>query len=583
MVEHLGRQALVGSATLKDAMFQDGVIELDMAVTGERSYPGVLFRQVSPGNTERFYLRPHRATAARYPDVVQYLPMFNGVDSWQLYSGDGFTAFAPVPTGQWFHVRLEVKGSQARIFVGDMKSPALEIPHLQREPASGGIGLMAPMDGSAFFSNLSYRKDDTLRFDPPPPVWGAPGIIRDWELSGAVKAALVEDDRPPQAQRLPALAWRPAKVDSQGRLDVSRFLGRQPGGPDTVFVRTTLRADQDEIRRIRFGYSDTATVFLNGKPIYTGDNSYTLRDPSFLGIMGTFDTLFLPLRKGDNELQVTLTESMGGWGLVAQDAKATFAAPGVSKLWKATGFRVPESAAYDSVREVLYVSNFDPYRLGAGQTISRVGLDGKILDRDWVKDLRNPAGLKVHGDTLWVVEPRALVEVDIAAGNIRARHDIPGAQMLNDVEVDASGVVYVSDSRKGCVLRMAGGKPEVFLDGPDFVRPNGLLLQGGRLWVATNGDGTLKAVDITTKAIQKVLPVGKGIGDGLAADEAGNLFMTHNEGRLFRIDPRGTILELLDTTVPGQYLGDITYVPGRRMVVAPTYLDGGLVAYEIPR
>jgi sugar lactone lactonase YvrE len=439
------------------------------------------------------------------------------------------------------------------------------------------------MDGSAFFSNLSYRKDDTLRFGPPPPVWRAPGFITDWELSSAVKAALVEDDLPPLAQKLPGLTWQKVKADAEGRLDVSRFLGRQPGGPDTVFARTTLRADQDEVRRLRFGYSDTVTVFLNGKPISAGDSSYTLRDPSFLGIMGTFDTLFLPLRKGDNELLVTLSETMGGWGFVAQDAKAIFAAPGVSKLWKTPGFKVPESAAYDGTRKVLYVSNFDPMRPGGGQSISRVGLDGKVLDLDWVKGLRNPAGLKVQGDTLWAVEPRGLVEIDIPGATIRTRHEFPEAQMLNDVEVDPAGIVYVSDSRKGCVYRLAGGKSEVFLDGPAFVRPNGLLVQGGRLWVATNGDGTLKAVDLATKAVLKVIPVGKGIGDGLAADEAGNILMTHNEGRLLRISHHGTLTLLLDTSVPGQNLGDITYIPGKRMVVAPTFLDGGLVAYALPR
>ena len=92
--EHLGRTSLMGTAFLRATSFRDGVVEVDVAVTGARSYPGILFRVASPRELERVYLRPHRAGPAGYPDAVQYVPGFNGVDGWQLYNGDGFTAAA---------------------------------------------------------------------------------------------------------------------------------------------------------------------------------------------------------------------------------------------------------------------------------------------------------------------------------------------------------------------------------------------------------------------------------------------------------------------------------------------------------
>jgi hypothetical protein len=94
--------------------------------------------------------------------------------------------------------------------------------------------------------------------------------------------------------------------------------------PDRIIARTTLRADKDEVRRIRFGYSDAASVFHNGTLLYSGDRTFMSQDPTFLGVLGTFDTLHLPLKKGDNELMLIITESMGGWGLMAQDAGATW-------------------------------------------------------------------------------------------------------------------------------------------------------------------------------------------------------------------------------------------------------------------
>ncbi len=127
-VDHLGRRALLGTAFLKDVEFTDGVIEVDMAVDRRTSYPGVVFRVSSPREHERVYIRPHRA--GLYTDAIQYVASFNGVDSWQLYNGPGKTAALEIPYGTWFHVKIEVKGSRARVFVNDADQPAIEINEL---------------------------------------------------------------------------------------------------------------------------------------------------------------------------------------------------------------------------------------------------------------------------------------------------------------------------------------------------------------------------------------------------------------------------------------------------------------------
>ena len=166
-LEYLGRAALAGNVLLKDAGFTDGIIEVDLAVNGATSYPGVVFRQESPGNYERVYLRPHRS--GLYPDAVQYVAAFNGLDSWQFYNGDGLSApSAKLPVNEWFRLKIEVKGTQARVFIGDSEDPVFLIHNLKRGKSSGTIGLMGPRNRSAYFSNFRYREDHTLVFDPPP-------------------------------------------------------------------------------------------------------------------------------------------------------------------------------------------------------------------------------------------------------------------------------------------------------------------------------------------------------------------------------------------------------------------------------
>lgn len=85
----------------------------------------------------------------------------------------------------------------------------------------------------------------------------------------------------------------------------------------------------------------------------------------------------------------------------------------------------PESVLHDPRRGELYVSNFnagfDPAATDPAQFtgfLSRLGLDGRIHEREWVTQLKAPAGLALDGDRLWVVERGGLAQVDIERGTV---------------------------------------------------------------------------------------------------------------------------------------------------------------------
>ena len=48
-----------------------------------------------------------------------------------------------------------------------------------------------------------------------------------------------------------------------------------------------------------------------------GDNGYRSRDYRYLGTIGFFDSVTLPLKEGRNEVVIAVSESFGGWGLQA--------------------------------------------------------------------------------------------------------------------------------------------------------------------------------------------------------------------------------------------------------------------------
>ena len=585
IVDHLGRVALSGGATLPDVTFTDGVVEVDVAVTGATSYPGIDFRIQSGGDVESIYLRPHRIS--RYGDGVQYAPTFNGVSCWQLYNGDGYTAGVDIPAGEWFTLRLEVEGDRARVFLSGSEQPALVIEDLKREKSAGGIGLRGPADGSAFFSNFRYSLERPEDFGPTEWQDIPPGFITDWQVSGPIDQESAAADDLPGSEVFEGLTWHQVVAEPSGLINLSRHMARTGPVPDAVLARTTVSSDEAVVRPLDIGYSDHVSVYVNGKIVFAGRSAYRERDPSFLGIIGPFDTLYLPLNKGDNQLVIKVTEAFGGWGLMARWGDAVHLADGVTKVWS-TGpdFRVPESVVWDSKRRVFFVSNYDGYNPSRGeglQSISRISFDGTEVEIDWVTGLRNPAGLAVDGDRLWVSERTGLAAIDIEMAAIVERYDAPQPAFLNDTAVDGKGGVWVSDSRNGRIYRLVDGALEVWLEGDDLQRPNGIHVMGGELLIGVNGDHSLKAADLETGELRTVARLGPGIIDGVSSDDDGNIIASHWEGRVLKIAPDGTVTKLLDTTVAEDQCADLEVVDELGLVVIPTFFDGRVTAYRLSR
>ena len=103
--------------------------------------------------------------------------------------------------------------------------------------------------------------------------------------------------------------------------DFSKRLDPQPG-TKVLYARTNIDSDRDQVKKLYIGYSDEVSVFLNGKILFRGRSAQNFRDPGFLGIMNPEnDTVYLPLKKGKNELMLGLSELGGGWGFICRLAE----------------------------------------------------------------------------------------------------------------------------------------------------------------------------------------------------------------------------------------------------------------------
>ncbi len=577
VVEHLGRSALAGSAVLKDVQLLDGVIEFEMALDGTRDYGGLSFRRQSPGDYEHFYIRPHNSTK---PEALQYAPVFGGVSCWQLYH-EGYIAAAEIPAGRWVPVRLEIRGRQMRVFFDNMEQPALVVTHLQRDPEAGGLALNGSRGPATRFSNFRFDPDADLQFDPAPEPVPPMGLVTRWELSQKFLASQLDRENYPDDETMAKIKWQTVTAEPNGLVNISRHVARSPNREiDAVFARTTITAEEDGLRQLAFGYSDAVNIFLNGEILFTGSAAYRQRNPSYQGIIGLHDAVYLPLKKGENELMLMVVETFGGWGVMAQDSDVIFQGEGVSEQWElARHFKTPESVVYDRKRDVFYVSNFFS---GGNEFISRVSPAGTVLDLQWVSGLARPTGMAVRGDSLFVVDRSGLVEISIDTAQVVGRAPVPGGQFLNDVAFDGEGRAYISDSRTSTIHRKAGDTFEAWLSGPGISDPNGLCFDGERLIVGNSGDGSLKAVNLEDKSVKTVASLGQGsIMDGIAGDGAGGFIVSDFNGRVFRISATGEKTEILNRTAPGFFCADLEYVPEQGLLVIPSLYDNRLTAYRV--
>jgi hypothetical protein len=395
----------------------------------------------------------------------------------------------------------------------------------------------------------------------------------------------VDADELPSPEMLAGLTWRPVAAEPSGLVNLSQAVARTGPLPDAVLVRTTITVEQPALRPMDIGYSDHASVYLNGRKLFEGRSAYRERDPSFLGIIGYHDTVMLPLEEGSNQLVVKVTEVFGGWGLMARWGDAVHFADSVDRVWTtAASFRIPESVAWDPRREVFYVSNYDGTRRSREsglQSISMISADGSRLEPDWVSGLFNPVGLAVDGDVLWAAESTGLAKIDIASASVVQRYPIPRPGMPNDPAVAGDGTVYLSDMRAGCVYRMGDDGLEVWLEGEAVRRPNGLHVLGGELLIGVNGDGAVKAADLETGELRTVAHLGPGIIDGIASDGRGSILVSHWEGRVFRVSPEGSVTRLIDTTVVEEQSADIAFVPQRGLLAVPGFYGNQLTLYRV--
>jgi len=260
--------------------------------------------------------------------------------------------------------------------------------------------------------------------------------------------------------------------------------------------------------------------------------------------------------------------------------KAVGEKPSLVMVWETPkGLSVPESVMYDPNAQVLYVSNISgkPTLKNEKGFISRVNLDGSIKDLFWVTGLNAPKGMGILGDTLYVTDIDRILAIDIPTGRVTKTWAVAGAKFLNDIAVDRSGRVFITDMVTQKIHLIQADQPASFLT-LDYNKPNGLFVAGDTLWVGTAA-GVVK-IDISSKTAAMAIEHKGGI-DGIKPLGDGRYIVSDWKGKVQIIQKGKAPVVLMDTSPKKINAADFEYIPGTHLVIVPTFFDNRIVAYQL--
>ena len=220
---------------------------------------------------------------------------------------------------------------------------------------------------------------------------------------------------------------------------------------------------------------------------------------------------------------------------------------------KITGLKMPESAIAAKDGRV-FVSEIGEFGKDGDGQITVVDKNGEV--KVFAQGLDDPKGLAIVGKDLYVADNHRVIKItpDGKTSVFVAAEAFPEApQFLNDLESDAAGNIYVSDSGDlkgvgGAIYKInPQGKVTTIINGKQDARvlaPNGLLMgkTPNCVMVVDFVSGVLYRLDMKKNNLIEVAK-GFGGGDGIVKGKKDQFFVSDwKNGKVFSVKlEKGTV------------------------------------------
>lgn len=249
-------------------------------------------------------------------------------------------------------------------------------------------------------------------------------------------------------------------------------------------------------------------------------------------------------------------------------------------MWKIDGFDRPESLIPSADGSEIYASNINGksgVEDGNGY-ISRVSLDGKVIEKKWITGLDGPLGFALDKGKIYATDVNDLVVIDVSSGEVIKRVPVPETGFLNDVTV-VNGRVFFSDTGADTLYSYTDDDGlSVFKSGEEVNALNGLLPDGDKLLLTMMQTGELMSVDLSDGSMTTI---GSGIinGDGIGILPGGGYLITSFSGEIYHIKSATETIQLLDTKPEKISQNDSYYLNG--VLYVANINPGSVTAWKV--
>ena len=258
--------------------------------------PGVGFRVEDLWNYEYVYFR---IGGSGKKTAIQYIPIYNGSQSWQLYHYPNFEGVAEYEKLAWFKVEIKVYNEAVQVFINGQAQPNFA-GQLLKDNFDTGQFLFKTTFADAYYANVQIQPLDQSLTVPNRSTTHS--YLTDWKLSEQF-----EDNLNTQGglfrwmDSLKNTTWQSVQADRHGLVNLSKFYETPR---HTVIAKTTIPSDTDKSINLLFDYSFAAIVILNNQVLFAGKE---LDTDNFMEVHDGEQQLTLDLKKGTNELVFFIT------------------------------------------------------------------------------------------------------------------------------------------------------------------------------------------------------------------------------------------------------------------------------------
>ncbi len=275
--------------------------------------------------------------------------------------------------------------------------------------------------------------------------------------------------------------------------------------------------------------------------------------------------------------------------LVMAAPAAAETAPRLEPLWVLDGFSDPEGVAF-APNDDLFISNVAGEADGHDREgwVSRISRDGAMIEARWAERMNAPKGMVVRDGQLFVADIDTVRVLDVETGETVRDIAVPEARFLNDMTV-LDGALYVSDSRRDRIYRLADGAVSVWREGAELDGVNGLLGLNAdgqpRMLVSTMTAGALfDATGVTAAGAAGWRQIAAGMvpADGIGVvpeDVGGGYLVSAWRGEIYHVSEAGVVTSLLDTREEGILQNDLSMTGD--MVIAPNWDPDTVTAWRV--